>query len=385
MACLRNTTEAVHANGFDKLSIPTRTTVALCLVEASRFPSLVWKRCSIAWARKVMGNLHDTCINYSIIQREVVIKRLEGRSSEAHTSINRILENHTYIAHRTKAEGRLHALYGHARIESALNHFQDADLSAASSMLDQWEPLLEPPSLAELAVLFRQNILRAKIQRYQGQFTDSLTSLERCQTIFTQHHPSSLILEDDLITLAIERADSLRELGRFCDADKILRATLAESHQCIASDSQLLWLCFAEVCFAQDRLDQAQGICTRESVKWTPNKMVSLRRFITMAKICHQREDWDGAFKWWTKTLEELNRFSETHSHASLVVWTSLADVLNHQGNMPILTQTRDSLTKLEGALRDKKAVYWIAGLRDWNMKVSKATDIEGQVSEKPV
>lgn len=220
VACLTNTIEAVQASrhGFEALSVPARTDVALCLVEASRFPPLAWKSFSIAWARKVMGSLRNSYVNSSIQQREVVIKRLAGQSSEAHVSINRILYSHTYI---TK-EGRLHASFGHAMIENALNHLQDADLSAATRILAQWAPLLEPPSSAELAVLFRQNMLRAKIQRYQGSLTDSLTSLGLCYTIVSRHHPSSLVLEEDLTTLAIEHADSLRELGRFVEADTTL-------------------------------------------------------------------------------------------------------------------------------------------------------------------
>ena len=286
MQCLKHTFGAVRAgiDGFENLSIYTRAEVASCLVEASRFPRLAWKRSAVAWAREVMGGERDQYVDSSIAQRQAVVQRLEGRLAEAHDTIEQLLSRHATAS----PHAHLCASAGHAIVERALNYFQEAHLTSAINALDSWNPSSQPVGLAECAVVFRVNMLRGKILRYQGKFADSLASLEVCQWITLQQHPNSIVLGDELAPLSCELSDVLRELNRPTDAQAILAVTLAQSGQHSASDRQLLSLCLAEVFFAQGRLDEAYAVCCKEEDA-ALSKVARLRLCVTVAKIWHLR------------------------------------------------------------------------------------------------
>lgn len=345
-----------------------RMGIALCLVEASRWPRMNWKRSTISWAREVIGPCDSPYVNSHITQREVVIHRLEGRLSEARNTIDQLLSQHvTSSGPQADAHGALHASTGRAVIESALNYFQEEKLASAIAVLDSWIPQSQAPCNAQTAVVFRSNLLRARILRYQGKFTASIKCLDLCQEITARHHGVSLSLDDDLAALTCERADVLHELDNPVEAEDLVRGSLAQANPlCSASDIQLLSICLAESLFAQGRISEAESVCPKQAIATAPSKMARLRLCIMMAKIRHSQSKWTDALSWWTEALQAIHNFPPTSGHATRIIYLSIADILGRQGIVNVRDQTLVSIRELDSLLDRSEAKFWIAGLRSW-------------------
>lgn len=355
-----------HYRGFEDLSPFTRVEVALCLIEASRFPGMAWKRSILVWAKEVMGHYDDVYVDYGMSQRLTVVRRLEGDLPTARQTINRLLTHDASRHAHYEEKGHLSAVTGHAVVEQALNCFQEEQLATANSILSSWKPLSNPPCPAENTVVFRGELLRAKISRYQGEFARSLASIQICREIVSQHHPKTIVLEDDLASLACEHADALRELDRLQEAEEILDEALATSLG--VGDLQVLSLCRAEVLFAQDRLDEAKAACQEYATAVSLTKMAKLRLCITRAKISHLQAEWSDALFWWTEALKTIAKFPPTSGHATWAIHVSVAHILQHQNadlRMNGETQAR-GIADLKKLATKSEALCWIAGLRHW-------------------
>ncbi|TLS20273.1 uncharacterized protein PpBr36_11445 [Pyricularia pennisetigena] len=360
-----------HYRGFEDLSPFTRVEVALCLIEASRFPGMAWKRSILVWAKEVMGHYDDVYVDYGMSQRLTVVRRLEGDLPTARQTINRLLTHDASRHAHYEEKGHLSAVTGHAVVEQALNCFQEEQLATANSILSSWKPLSNPPCPAENTVVFRGELLRAKISRYQGEFARSLASIQICREIVSQHHPKTIVLEDDLASLACEHADALRELDRLQEAEEILDEALATSLG--VGDLQVLSLCRAEVLFAQDRLDEAKAACQEYATAVSLTKMAKLRLCITRAKISHLQAEWSDALFWWTEALKTIAKFPPTSGHATWAIHVSVAHILQHQNadlRMNGETQAR-GIADLKKLATKSEALCWIAGLRHWYTSAS--------------
>ncbi|KAJ4307568.1 hypothetical protein N0V84_012639 [Fusarium piperis] len=339
----------------------TRVGIASCLVEASRWSGLPWKNTAIQWAKDILGDTQDAYLNSCITQREIVMHRLTGKTSEATDKINRLLAR---VQTAGSSTALIHSSIGHAVIERALNHFQAEELAMALATLDFWSPTTSPPTPAESTVLVRAGLLQGKILRYQGNFTLAYNALTRCRRLIEQNHPQAVIFDEDRTLVTCELAYTLYELDRLGEAEEVLNRELQQPAATEAA-RQLPSLALAEVLLAQNRLDEAEAVCHDHSP--VSAKLPQLHLCITMAKIQHMRSDWVSALSWWTQALQAINKFPPTSGHATWTIYMSIVHVLGKQGYIDTAQHTLKALEGLEQSLDGSEAKYWIAGLRKWS------------------
>ncbi|KAK1485586.1 hypothetical protein CCUS01_03726 [Colletotrichum cuscutae] len=261
------------------------------------------------------------------------------------------------------ANKRMHSAIGATVHQRALDLFQKEELSSAMDALQEWQPT-EPASLAKEVLLFRMNILRGKILRFQGKFQESLICLSKSR--YTMDLLEDLHFDKEAGELIVEIADTIRELDDSARAEQMLTAQLQQQYHTPATRA-LLGLSLAESLFAQQKFREADRLC-REAESQRLSKMARLRLCITAAKLRHVSSDWEGAFAWWTKALIAINKFPPTSGHATRLIYLSLCDVLRRQGQQELEEATRAQVAELEALSQDAEATHWIAGLRHWRM-----------------
>ncbi|KJZ71483.1 hypothetical protein HIM_09122 [Hirsutella minnesotensis 3608] len=165
-------------------------------------------------------------------------------------------------------------------------------------IMDKWTPMHDT-SIVEDVVIFRMNILRGKILRYQGRFEDSLQSLHSAHDLTKARR--EIFFDEDFGELIVELADTLQELGNFSRSEALLRKQLTRDHTS-ATDS-ILRVSLAECLFARREFVKAEGVCADLNNRHAIPKMARLRLCITAAKLCHVQADLSGAFSWWTEAL----------------------------------------------------------------------------------
>ncbi|CAG9952491.1 unnamed protein product [Clonostachys rosea f. rosea IK726] len=347
-------------DGFHSLPNSLRTYVALCLIEVSKWPGLTQKRRAIHAAQEVMAGIKDDYAESNIAQRQVVLDRLDGKMSSAIHGIDSVL---SHLRSAEPSTYLLHASAGHATVERALNFFQHEQLGKSLSELDTWSPLSQVPAPAEVPVLLRINLLRAKMLRFQGNFTQSHTYLVLCSDLIKRQHPNSLLLDKEKTSVACELVYVLRELDRPEEAEQAAVHALS-CPGCAGNERSLLLLAYAEALFAQGRLGEAEAIC--QQPQDSPSKMTRLLSFITMAKIRHTQSRLTDSMSLWTQALQAMNKFPPTSGHATRAIHVSISQILNQQGVMDTAEQTQVMIRDLESLLDRAEAKYWIPGLRHW-------------------
>lgn len=345
-------------DGYESLSARERIDVVLTLIEASRFSGMQWKRLAVSQAKAAMCDLHDQYADSRIAQRESLLQRLAGSVRPA-IPVPNLRQDPTDGA----ADKRMHSAIGSTVHQRALDLFQNEELSSSMVTLNEWQPT-EPASPAEEVVLFRMNLLRGKILRFKGKFQDSLECLNksRCATELLR----DLHFDEEAGDLMVEIADTMRELDDPSRAEELLTAQLERPYHTPATRA-LLCISLAESLFAQQKFPEANRLCFNvESQRLS--KMARLRQCITAAKLRHVRSDWEGAFAWWTKALVAINKFPPTSGHATRMIYVSLRDVLQHQGQKELEGASRAEVAKLEALSKYAEATHWIAGLRHWRI-----------------
>lgn len=334
-----------------------RHDLSLTLLEASRFPGMQWKQLAVSCAEEAMRDLDDSYIHTCIAQRQSLLHRIGGNQEKAVRRIDDISGGRSQ--YQPDVNPRMHAAAGSTVIQRALNHFQNEELAAAIQALDTWQPLHHMP--AEEVVVFRMDILRGRILRFQGQFQESVAHLER--HAIGQHR--DLIFDEDLPDLICELADVFRELDNSSDAERVLRTQLARPGMARTSATCLLKLSLAESLFGQGRYLESEELCSDVMSQQGLSKMGRLRLFITVAKLRHVDSDWDAAFEYWTQALKVVNTFPPTSGLATRTIYLSTSDILRHQSRAE-LAPVRPAVAILEQLSETSEAKHWIAGLRHW-------------------
>ncbi|KAK1948798.1 hypothetical protein LY78DRAFT_708517 [Colletotrichum sublineola] len=324
-------------DGYESLSMSDRVDIVLTLIEASRFPGMEWKRLAVSQAKATMCGLQDQYVH------------------SCHTN--------------GAVSKRMHAAIGSTVYQRALDLFQNEDLSSAMDTLKEWR-LTEPASPAEEAVLFRMNLLRGKILRFQGKFQDSLECLSKSRCVAEQL--GELHFDEDAADLVVEVADTMIELNDPIRAEQLLKEQLERQYYTPAARA-LLSLSLAGSLFAQQRFLEADRLC-RDVESQRLSKMARLRLCITAAKLRHVTSHWEGAFSWWTQALLAINKFPPTSGHATRIIYVSLCDVLKHQGQQELEQASRAQVANLETLSGHAEAKHWIAGLRHWLMYLESFT-----------
>ncbi|EFQ36734.1 uncharacterized protein GLRG_11841 [Colletotrichum graminicola M1.001] len=227
-------------DGYESLSMSDRVDIVLTLIKASQFPGMEWKRLAVSQAKATMCGLQD----------------------------------------------------------QALDLFQNEDLSSAMDTLKEWR-LTKPASSTKEAVLFRMNLLRGKILRFQGKFQDSLECLSKSRCAAEQL--GELHFDEDATDLVVEVADTVIELNDPIRAEQLLKEQLERQYYTPAARA-LLSLSLAESLFAQQRFLEADRLC-RDVESQQLSKMARLRLCITAATL---------------------------RGHATRIIYVSLCNVLKH-------------------------------------------------------
>ncbi|KLP03223.1 uncharacterized protein LW94_5978 [Fusarium fujikuroi] len=341
---LRYALQTFHENSM-YLPAGVRADLVLTLLEASRFPNMTWKR-------------------FMVEQAELAALGLED-----HSYLDDIGQDTTSMT----IDNRMHSAAGQASIQRSLNFIQTEDLSTVKRLLEDWNPLHRIPSSLERVVEFRKNILLGRILRYQGVFRESLTYLERAQTIAAQEN--DLTFYEDFRDLTCDLADTLRELDEPTLGERHLRTEITRRDRSgISTGKSLLQLSLAEALFAQARYREAESICLEVQSRPGLLKLEKLRLHITMAKIHHVEFNYDGAFLYWKEAMEDIAKFNMTRGRATRTILLSICDTLRSRGQTKLMNDSMDQVALLDTGAKQEGVEYWIAGLCHWSQYLDSRT-----------
>ncbi|QGI96355.1 hypothetical protein CEK26_009424 [Fusarium fujikuroi] len=355
----------------DSMYLPAgvRADLVLTLLEASRFPNMAWKRFMVEQAELAALGLEDQYIHYLIAQSRCLLDRISGTTNRNSSYLDDIGQDTTSMT----IDNRMHSAAGQASIQRSLNCIQTEDLSTAKRLLEDWNPLHRIPSSLERVVEFRKNILLGRILRYQGVFRESLTYLEKAQTIAAQEN--DLTFYEDFRDLTCDLADTLRELDEPTSGERHLRTEITRRDRSgISTGKSLLQLSLAEALFAQARYREAESICLEVQSRPGLLKLEKLRLHITMAKIHHVEFNYDGAFIYWKEAMEDIAKFNMTGGRATRTILLSICDTLRSRGQTKLMNDSMDQVALLDAGAKPEGVEYWIAGLRHWSQYLDSRT-----------
>ncbi|EGE01159.1 hypothetical protein TEQG_00211 [Trichophyton equinum CBS 127.97] len=238
---LRHTLCGVQDNeGFQSLQPDMRMDLVFTLVEASRFPNTAWKWFVISQANEIMRGLNHPYLQSYISQRECLPYRITGDLDRANSAIY----NPSTGSCQFPVEVKAHAGAGQVAIQRALNCIQAEELTKATDILEAWQPINQAPSPLEEVLLFREYVILGRISRFQGNFVESLESLERSKNLMCRY--PDLDFSEDRVDLICNLGDTLIELCRPVDAEHYLRTEISCQDNNHTSAGSLLKLALAE-------------------------------------------------------------------------------------------------------------------------------------------
>lgn len=359
-----------YGDCVESLSPATKADLILTLLEATRFPTLTWKRFAVSQAAAAMQGIDIDQAEYwylsiRLTAAQSLLHRLEGGHEAAVSTIDALLRQQPPNTQKQ----RTIAAMGHLTLQRALNCCQVDDLVRAQQLLEEWHPLNKEPSLMEQVVRFRRDVILGRILRTRGRFSEAYTHLKSSYDLAEQLR--DLTFDEDRRDLISELADSLRELDKPHTAEMYLRRELArrgeDGQDPPASGKSLLEASLAEILFAQGRTEEAERVCTEaESRANNLMKLGKLRICVVLAKIHQTRSDHEAALRYWDEAMRQVGRFPGTTGRTTRTILLSRRASMRSLG----MTDTQDQLiqhTASSDALGTPGGMlYWIAGLRHW-------------------
>ncbi|KAH8698467.1 hypothetical protein BGW36DRAFT_376153 [Talaromyces proteolyticus] len=354
--------EAQNHKVFENMSPAVKTDIALSIIEASRFPGMEWKQFAISQSKEILSSVQDNYVQSCIAQRESVLHRITSSTDQ----LFRPLENSQHETVPGHVSKKLHSGSGHGAIQRALDHIQVEELTNAAEVLAAWEPI-SPPSSMEIVVLFRKHIIMGKIERYRGNFKESLAHLMISINLVNDY--KDIVFLEDSSDLVCSLADIYLELEDPVAAERCLRNEIAQRR---TGSVTLLRLTLAESLFAQDRQFDAQVICNE--IKSLPKllRMEKLRLSIILAKLAHINAKYNEALGYWTEALTSISRYNLTTGQSTRIILLSMCDVLRQARNLDTgiesqnQLRTQEQLRSIEDLTGPTGVFYWIGGLRHW-------------------
>ncbi|KAH9827232.1 TPR repeat [Teratosphaeria destructans] len=227
-------------------------------------------------------------------------------------------------------------------------------------VLSNWKPINpESPSTIERHVLGLVLSKLGMVCRFQGRFSDALTTLQ--QVVCSQ---SGLISLSDTTS---ELADVLTELDR---PDEAISTIDKEQEACAGNaesntaEQRRLQLSLAEAFMRKGLLQDAASIYRASN---QGGSFAELRTTIGLARIAHLQSDWDGAFEHWNCALKRISGDfprGDTHSgHTYLAVLESTYHVLLMRGEHKYAAQTLANITQIRETSDSRGCTNWIPGL----------------------
>ncbi|KAL2291377.1 hypothetical protein FJTKL_13972 [Diaporthe vaccinii] len=359
-----------YGDCFESLSPGTQADLALTLLEATRFPTMAWKRFAVSQAAAGMRGISSSraehlCLTMRLSSAQSLLHRLQGDHAAAVSTIDTLIHQQP----PNPQSRRTNAAMGHLTLQRALNCVQVDDLPRAEQLLEEWHALGDEPSLMEKVVQFRRGVTLARILRTRGRFSEAHTHLKRSHGL--AEHLQDLSFDEDRRDLICEMADTLRELDKPEAAEAYLRKEFARRGEGTqdppASGKSLLEASLAELLFAQGRIQEAERVCTgAESRADNLMKLGKLRICIVLAKIHHTRSEHEGALRYWDEAMRQVGKFPGTTGRTIRTIVLSRRENMRSLG----LTDTRDQVlqhTASSDALGTPGGmVYWIPGMRHW-------------------
>lgn len=339
----------------------TRADLVLTLIEASRFPNMVWKPFAIGQAEVAARDLEDSYLHFCIAQSQSRLGQIAGNMGQAVSSLGDLSQGRL----SSTVDKRMHSAIGQATIQYSLNCVQAEDIPGAKRSLENWSPLNQPSPMEEV-VLFRKDMMLGRLLRFQGEFAESLAHLEKSRK--TAEERRVLTSEEDLCDLTCDLADTLRELDNPATAERHLRAEITRrDRNCICSPGQsLLELSLAEALFAQERFKEAERLCLDVQSRPSLLDFEELRLHITMAKIRHVESDYEGALSCWSGAMKAIGKFHMTNGRSTRIIVLSICDTLRRLGQTWLVDASLKEAASLEELAKPRDAQYWIAGMRHW-------------------
>ncbi|KAI8671822.1 hypothetical protein NCS57_00658600 [Fusarium keratoplasticum] len=345
---------------FDLLHTSTRIDLALTLVEASRFPTIAWKRSVISQAEIASSGLEHPYLDCRIAQSQSLLSRIAGDMDYATKIISKSVQP------KAEVDKRMNSALGQATIQRSLNCIQVEDLKTAKTLLEQWTPLDQNSSPIEQVTVFRKELLLGRVLRFLGVFKESLLHLDQARE--TAEHGKDLLFDEDLCDLTCEHADTLRELDDPGAAEHHLRAEIARRGQKgLSSGRPRLEISLAEALFAQEHFQEAERLCLDIQSRPGLLKFEKLRLHITLAKIRHVQSDKESALSYWQEAMEEIGKFQLTNGRTTRIIVISICDALKDLGQTSLLNEYMKQLESLGKMMKPGGTMYWIAGMRHWS------------------
>lgn len=360
----------IYEDCLESLRPATRVDFVLTLLEASRYPTLVWKRFAVTQAAAAMlstdsGQAEQWYLSLRLNAARSMIHRLEGD----HEAAVNIIDSSIHQQQPNTQTKRDTAAIGHLTLQRALNYVQVDDLPHAEQVLAEWRPLGDESSLMEQVIHFRRGVTLGRVLRTQGRFSEAHTHLKRSHDLAEQLR--DLTFDDDRRDLTCEMADTLRELDKPKAAEEYLRREFTrreeDAQDPAASGKSLLEASLAEVLFAQGRAEEAERLCAEtESRAGNLMKLGKLRICIVLAKVHHMRSEHKEALRYWDEATRQVAKFPGTTGRTTRTILLSRRENMRFLG----LTDARDQLlqhTASSDALGTPGGMlYWIAGMRHW-------------------
>ncbi|KAI0572219.1 hypothetical protein Alg130_10587 [Pyrenophora tritici-repentis] len=346
---------------FDCLSTNVRADLALTLLEASRFPTMRWKRFAVGQSEAVAHGLDHPYLRLCVARSRCVLARLDGKMEQAVSS----LQHRDHDKSKYPNDKRLHSAVGHIHIQQALNYIQTEAMSAAQAVLEQWSPIGQSSSMENI-LLVRKHMLLGRVSRYMGNFKDSLAHLESARS--TTERVGAALFDEDLSDLTCELSDTLRELDDPVSAERHLRIELARRQQrcSTATGCSSLQLSLAEALFAQNRLAEATALCREVQSRVKLLKFENLRLHFILAKIYHIESKFKEAFSCWSRAMDAIGKYPLTNGRLTCVIILSICDTLGHLGHTESIQGSMKAIDDLDKLENPDSVQHWIAGTRHW-------------------
>ncbi|KAI9146641.1 Calcium-dependent protein kinase 1 [Paramyrothecium foliicola] len=246
---------------YESLPVDTRVDLGLTLVQASRFPTMAWKRFAVDQARNASHGLEDWYLDCCIAQSQSLLSRVAGKIDHAISSLVDLAEGQAVGAMNT----RMRCALDLSNIQRSLNSIQVEDLSTARRLLQARDILDQSLSPLENVVAFRKHTILGRVLRFQGAFGESLAHVKKARTMIGQC--KDLIFDEELCDLTCDHADTLRELDDPRSSEAQIRTGIGRLSQHIVFPRRsLLDLCLAEALFAQRRFEEADELCLQSEL-----------------------------------------------------------------------------------------------------------------------
>jgi len=377
---------------YDKTSteythpLPFKREIAATLLAASRFSDSVWKMEALARAKELLKHDPDRFLNAWLTYRESVLLRMSGRQTESDYCLEAFVQSKVLPSEDKKSENtpRYNAQRGELVVSFAENLIREGKHEAAQDELNEWSPLdPDKPSTLERITARARNITLGKVLRYQGHFQAAVKLLEE---VLEESRTDDCFDGTGWYRVLLSGiADLYCELGRPCDAEKLLQQELEPMAQRGTQDiatGRRLRVSLAEAFFQQNMPDQAEEILVSLKAVFEAmtrpdhaTRIVFFRVLVALARVYHWQARWGEALSYWTQALRAAGCLKmDAGFHAGIIRY-SITHVLHVMSERE---QSHEMLLEANRNITSEPRVFWVTGFSSqWHDYIVRAVEEE--------